>query len=105
MTSLALHSFHSSLGAVFCEIHGAEMVSSYGDPEREHAAFREAAGVLDLSSRGRLCLTGADRIRFLHGQVTNDINALKVGEGCYAALITAKGKMVSDLNVYRLEGE
>jgi folate-binding protein YgfZ len=65
----------------------------------------EHAGVLDLSFRGRICLTGADRARFLHGQVTNDVNRLAAGDGCYAALITAKGRIQSDLNIYRLEDE
>src|SRR5437899_2530170 len=59
----------------------------------EYNALKTSAGVLNLSSRSRLVLTGADRVRFLHGQVTNDIKRLRVGEGCYAALTTAKGKM------------
>ena len=73
--------------------------------QAQHAALRDRAGVLDLSSRSRLCLTGADRKRFLHGQVTNEVNKLNVGEGCYAALVTAKGKLVSDLNIYCLPDE
>lgn len=105
MTSLALHEFHHGLGATFTEIGGEEVVAHYGEPLREYAALQAAAGVLDLSFRGRLCLTGADRARFLHGQVTNDIKRLQTGEGCYAALVTAKGKMESDLNIYALQDE
>jgi folate-binding Fe-S cluster repair protein YgfZ len=45
--------------------------------------------MIDMSFRSRLCLTGADRVRFLHGQVTNDVKRLNAGEGCYAALVTA----------------
>ena len=100
-----LHDFHASANARFCQVNGQEAVASYGAPLTEHRALRETAGILDLSFRGRLCLAGADRHRFLHGQVTNDVNALQAGEGCYAALITAKGKMISDLNIYRLENE
>jgi folate-binding protein YgfZ len=37
--------------------------------------------------------------------VTNDVKQLRVGEGCYAALVTAKGKMESDLNIYSLQDE
>jgi folate-binding protein YgfZ len=76
-----------------------------GDLKIEHAALWESAGVLDLGSRSRLCLAGADRVRFLHGQITNDVKALRVGDGCYAALITAKGKMQSDMNIYCLPEE
>jgi folate-binding protein YgfZ len=50
-------------------------------------------------------LLGADRARFLHGQVTNDVKKLRPGEGSYAALVTAKGKMQSDLNIFALQDE
>ncbi len=50
----------------------------------------------NVSTRGRLKLTGEDRVRFLNGQVTNDIKILTKGSGCYAALTNAKGKMRSD---------
>ena len=86
-------------------MNGAELVADYGDALAEHAALRETAGVLDLSFRSRLCLTGADRVRFLHGQITNDVKRLHPGEGCYAALVTAKGKMQSDMNVFGLADE
>lgn len=103
--SLNLHEFHHSLGARFAELNGAEIVADYGDWLAEHRALRESAGVLDLSFRGRLCVIGADRVRFLHGQVTNDVKKLRAGEGCYAVLVTAKGKMESDLNLFALADE
>ncbi len=86
-------------------MNGFEIVGDYGDVSAEHAAFTRAAGVLDLSCRTRLCLVGADRVRFLHGQVTNDIKKLRVGEGCYAAITNAKGKMEGDANIFRLAEE
>lgn len=105
MTPLALHEFHHSLGARFAELNGCEAVNDYGDAIGEYAALRESAGALDLGFRSRLCLTGADRVRFLHGQVTNNVKDLREGEGCYAALVTAKGKLQSDLNIFRLPDE
>ncbi|MGD0251245.1 MAG: glycine cleavage T C-terminal barrel domain-containing protein [Verrucomicrobiota bacterium] len=105
MGSLFLHEFHHNLGARFREVNGAEVVNDYGDWPAEHAALRESAGVLDLSFRGRTCLVGNDRVRFLHGQVTNDVKKLAVGSGCYAALTTAKGKMEGDLNIFCLPDE
>src|SRR5689334_23159961 len=105
MEQLALHEFHQRLGAQFTTLNGEEVIHDYGDVLAEHAALRESAGVLDLSYRSRLCLTGADRARFLHGQVTNDIKRLGPGEGCYAAVVTSKGRMQSDLNVYCLQEE
>ncbi len=82
-----------------------EVAQHFGDPLAEYAALCESAGVLDLSFRGRLCLAGTERKRFLHGQVTNNVNDLTPGQGCYAALTTAKGKMQSDLNIYCLPDE
>ncbi len=103
--SLALREFHESLNAVFTTVNTMEVVNHYGDVLAEYAALQGAVGIFDLSFRSRICLTGADRKKFLNGQVTNDVVKLKTGEGCYAALITAKGKMQSDLNIYDLENE
>lgn len=73
--------------------------------ESHYTFLQQSAGVLDLSARGRVCLTGADRMRFLNGQVTNNVKDLAVGQGCYAALVNAKGKLQSDLNIYCLADE
>jgi len=105
MTPLPLHEFHQAAGAVFAEVNGQEVATHYGDWLAEYAALHEGAGVLDLSLRGRLCVLGADAQRFLNGQVTNNVKDLQIGEGCYAALVSAKGKLHSDLNIYRLENE
>ena len=105
MNALELHKFHDGLNACLTEVNGMEAVEHYGDPLAEHAALREMAGLLDLSFRSRVCLTGTDRQKFLNGQVTNNVKDLKTGEGCYAALVSAKGKMQSDLNIYVLEDE
>jgi folate-binding protein YgfZ len=51
-------------------------------------------------TRAKLLLTGADRVRFLHGMVSNDIEALTPGKGCHAAMLTTKGKLLADLVVY-----
>ena len=102
---LALHEFHRASGAVFAEVNNQEVVLDYGDWMGEYSALREGAGVVDTSFRGRLCLLAADRQRFLNGQVTNNVKDLRSGQGCYAALVSAKGKLQSDLNIYCLENE
>jgi aminomethyltransferase len=105
MEPLELHDRHESLDAAFIEVNGMEVVQRYGDGTAEYPALRNAVGVMDLSYRSRVCLAGNDRIRFLNGQVTNNIKALHPGEGCYAALVTAKGRMESDLHVHCLQDE
>ena len=55
--------------------------------------------LVDRSERGKLALTGAEAKEFLHGQVTNDVEGLSDGSGCYAAFLTHKGKMLGDLRI------
>ena len=59
----------------------------------------DSCGLVDRSERGKLALTGSEAKAFLHGQVTNDIEGLEPGHGCYAAFLTHKGKMLGDLRV------
>src|SRR3954467_7590992 len=59
----------------------------------------EEVALVDRSERGKLALTGPEGKAFLSGQVTNDVEALAPGAGCYAALLTPKGKMLGDLRV------
>jgi len=66
---------------------------------REYAALVESCGVLDRSERGKLALSGAGALEFLNGQVTNELLTLRPGEGCYAAFLTHKGKMLGDLRI------
>lgn len=81
------------------------MVAHYGDWQAEHHALTSTVGVVDLSARGRLVLLGADRQKMLNGQVTNNVLTLRPGQGCYAALVDAKARMLSDLNIYALADE
>src|SRR4051812_34415518 len=67
-----------------------------------YQAARERAASIDRCSRGRIVVSGNDRASYLHGLLTNDIVALKTGSGCYAAYLTAQGRMISDLWVYEL---
>jgi folate-binding protein YgfZ len=71
----------------------------------DHRALSEACGLVDRSERGKLALTGPEAKSFLHGQVTNDIEGLGPGRGCYAAFLTHKGKMLGDLRVLDLGDE
>ncbi len=65
-------------------------------------AARHRVASIDRSSRGRIVVAGPDRASYLQGLLTNDIAALKPGLGCYAAYLTAQGRMIADLNVYEL---
>src|SRR5258708_4139735 len=62
-----------------------------------------AAGLIDVSARGRIRVTGEDRARLLHAMTTNQIQALKPGEGCYAFFLNAQGRILADVNVLCFE--
>ena len=77
------------------------MVSGTQTP---HTVLTTACGLVDRSDRGKLALTGGEAAGLLSGQVTNEVEALEEGRGCYAALLTNKGKMLGDLRVLRIGG-
>jgi tRNA-modifying protein YgfZ len=73
--------------------------------QAEYRALTKGCGLVDRSERGKLVLTGPGAKEFLAGQVTNDTLALTPGNGCYAAFLTPKGKMLGDLRVLDLGEE
>jgi folate-binding protein YgfZ len=71
-------------------------------PDAYHV-LRHAAGLLDRSSsRGRIRVAGADRRAYLQGLLTNDIEALTSGTGCYSAYLTPQGRMIADMRLFEL---
>ncbi len=65
----------------------------------DYRTITETCGLFDRSERGKLALTGRDAASFLQGQVTNDVEGVAAGDGCYAAFLTPKGKMLGDLRI------
>ena len=59
--------------------------------------------LIDRSVRSRFEISGAHAIATLNGLVTNDVAALKPGSGQYAAALTAKGKVVSDVVILMID--
>ncbi len=102
MKQSKLHEQHLKLGAAFGEAAGWEMPLHYGNAEAEHAAVRGGVGIADLSHRGRLRVTGDDRIKWLQSVISNDILPLKPGQGLYSSFLTHKGKMLTYFLAYTL---
>jgi folate-binding protein YgfZ len=73
--------------------------------DAQYRQLREECGVLDRSGRGGIAVLGPDGAEYLQGQLTNDVEALAVGEGQYAALLDRKGHMQTDLRVLRAADE
>jgi glycine cleavage system aminomethyltransferase T len=63
----------------------------------EFVELVSGCGLLDLSIRSKIALTGSDRVRWLNGMVTNNIRDLAVGHGVYAFLLNPQGHTLGDM--------
>ncbi|NGZ02714.1 MAG: glycine cleavage system protein T [Nitrospira sp. WS238] len=100
MKQSRLHPLHTQLGAIVEEVTGWEMPAHYGDMAAEHRAVRQAVGIADLSHRGKLRITGEDRVKWLQSVISNDILPLQPGQGRYSSLLTHKGKVLTYFRLY-----
>jgi folate-binding protein YgfZ len=65
----------------------------------EYELVTEAVGAVDRSDRAKFLVRGSEAADFLQGQVSNDVEALEPGQGCYATILNTKGKLRTDLRV------
>jgi len=78
-------------GAVAGDGVDAPVAWHYGDPVREQRYLAEGLGVVDLSHRGVLTVTGPDRLSWLHSLTTQHLSALPPGESTEAMILSPKG--------------
>lgn len=62
--------------------------------------LEENAAIGAVAPRNAIGVSGRDRASYLQGLLTNDIQALTPGTGCYAAWLTPQGRMLTDLHVF-----
>ncbi len=90
------------LGVTFSERDGWFVPLSYGDVLAEYAAVRdEGAGLVDLSSRGRIEVGGAEAVQFLNGLITNDVKTLEDNSWMPAAFPNVQGRLLASVRVIR----
>jgi tRNA-modifying protein YgfZ len=65
-----------------------------------YRAIKEHSAIGAVAPRKAIGVSGADRASYLQGLLTNDIQALTPGTGCYAAWLTPQGRMLTDLHVF-----
>jgi folate-binding protein YgfZ len=73
--------------------------------DAQYRQLREECGMLERSDRRLLVVSGPDAVEYLQGQLTNDVEALGVGEGQHSALLDRKGHMQADMRVLRPTAE
>ncbi|HEV7744569.1 MAG TPA: aminomethyltransferase family protein [Pyrinomonadaceae bacterium] len=101
-----LEAIQERLGAKMIEHNGWSMPESYGDVLLEYAAVRECGcGVIDLSSRGRILVSGTEAVQFLNGLITNDMKTLAVNSWMPAAFPNVQGRLIASVRVMRLMDE
>jgi folate-binding protein YgfZ len=88
-----LHDAHVGAGARFAERRERPVVASYGDVAGEYAALRDGAALVDLEARGILEVAGPVRLKFLQGMLSNDVAGRSPGQGCRAAMLSARGSV------------
>lgn len=88
----ALRDLQLRSGAIFEA--GATVPSSYGNDRSALDAIAQGVAICDRSSWGLLQLKGDERSRFLHNQTTNNLSALKAGQGCETVFVTSTGRAI-----------
>ena len=95
-----LAELHQRLGATMSEQDGWSMPASYGDVSAEYAAVRDGgAGLIDLSSRGRVLVTGSESLQFLNGLITNDMKTLEPNRWMPAAFPNVQGRLLASVRI------
>src|SRR5215831_4821187 len=64
-----------------------------------YKAATESVAIAEKDWGGIVKLTGRERVSWLQGMVTNDVEKLAPGTGCYAAHLTPQGKIVAQMQV------
>src|SRR3979411_712438 len=100
MSQIALHPWLQAPEARVGTYNSAEMALSFGDPGTELAALRSGCGLFALAWRGRINVTGNDRVRWLHNMVTNNVRDLAVNRGNYNFVLNAQGRILGDIYIY-----
>jgi folate-binding protein YgfZ len=72
--------------------------------EQDYRQIVENAAIGEVAPTLQLAVAGNDRASFLQGLLTNDIQALTAGSGCYAAWLTPQGRMLTDMHVLESDG-
>ena len=71
----------------------------YGDPHREQQALTDGRGVVDLSNRGVITVSGADRISWLHTLTSQHLSNLQAGQSALALILSPNGHVEHELHV------
>ncbi|MBV9817080.1 MAG: (2Fe-2S)-binding protein [Solirubrobacterales bacterium] len=101
----AIHDRHRELGAVVRWAGDWRRPYHYGDPQAEALAVHEAAGLIDVSTLGKLIVRGPDAGDFLDRMYPNRFSNLRPGRIRYGVISSDAGRIVDDGTICRLDDE
>jgi sarcosine oxidase, subunit alpha len=101
----AIHARHRELGAKVMWAGDWRRAYDYGDPQAEALAVHEAAGLIDVSTLGKLIVRGPDAAAFLDRLYPNRFSNLARGRIRYGVLTSDAGRIMDDGTICRLEDE
>src|SRR5438445_12799165 len=102
MQELRLQSYHDFDGALFRAEGGWSVPAGYRSIDAEVRAVRTRVGMIDLSDRAKIALTGSDRVPFLGGVLTPELKILPPGTSVYALFRNETSRVRAALRVYVL---
>jgi folate-binding protein YgfZ len=86
-------------GAVPAEGADAGVAWHYGDPLREQRVFASGVGIVDLSHRGVVTVTGPDRLSWLHSMTTQQLTGLAPRTSTETLVLSPHGHVEHDLHL------
>ena len=101
MERSVLLDLHRSAGARLAPGDAAESLLTYGDVPGEYRAALESCAMFDETDRGRLDVAGEAAPGFLHRILASDVHALEAGDGQRSLLLTSKGKVLFEFDLFR----
>ncbi len=101
----AIHGRHRELGANVMWAGDWRRAYDYGDPEAETMAVHDGAGLIDVSTLGKLLVRGPDAGSFLNRLYPNRFDNLKPGRIRYGVLGDDAGRITDDGTICRLDDD
>jgi sarcosine oxidase subunit alpha len=101
----SIHGRHRELGATVMWAGDWRRAYDYGDPRGEALAVHEAAGLIDVSTLGKLIVRGPDAGEFLDRLYPNRFSNLKPGRIRYGVITSDAGRIIDDGTICRLDDE
>ena len=97
----ALHGEHEKLGATLDRFGGWFRPWHYGDPIEEYWAVREAVSLGDVSTLGKMIVSGPDAVEALERIYPNHVHDIKVGRSRYVINLNERGHILDDGMILR----